>query len=134
MNDVRFTGMERGLVAEGGELVADRLVVDDPVEVGIDLSRVSGQLTSSVFLGSEIGMRVSDVAPAFANLTFVDQGSYGIYAEQQHASYWITLALTRFNVAISGTSMTGNVTYGAGLAGIPGVAVVTSRLSGVTRR
>lgn len=46
----------------------------------------------------------------------------------------ISLALTSFNVSISGTSMSGNVTYGAGLAGIPGVAVVTSRLTGVTRR
>lgn len=46
----------------------------------------------------------------------------------------INLALTSFNVSISGTSMSGNVTYGAGLAGIPGVAVVTSRLTGVTRR
>jgi hypothetical protein len=46
----------------------------------------------------------------------------------------INLVLTSFNVSISGTAMTGNVTYGAGLTGIPGVAVVTSRLSGVTRR
>lgn len=46
----------------------------------------------------------------------------------------INLALTSFNVSISGASMTGTITYGAGLAGIPGVAVVTSRLSGVTRR
>lgn len=50
---------------------------------------------------------------------------------QQHRRH---LGLTRFNVSISGTSMTGNVTYSAGLAGIPGVAVVTSRLTGVTRR
>ena len=29
---------------------------------------------------------------------------------------------------------TGNFTYNAGLAGVPGVAVVTSRLSGMTKR
>jgi len=46
----------------------------------------------------------------------------------------INLALTSFSVSVSGSSMTGNLTYGAGLAGVPGVAVVTSRLSGVTRR
>jgi hypothetical protein len=46
----------------------------------------------------------------------------------------INLALTSFTVSVSGSSMTGNVTYGAGLAGVPGVAVVTSRLTGMTRR
>lgn len=46
----------------------------------------------------------------------------------------ITVALSGFSVSISGSSMTGNLTYNAGLAGVPGVAVITSRLSGVTRR
>lgn len=30
--------------------------------------------------------------------------------------------------------MTGSFTYNAGLSGVPGVAVVTSTLSGVTKR
>lgn len=50
---------------------------------------------------------------------------------QQHRRH---LGLTGFNVSISGTSMTGKVTYRAGVVGIPGVAVVTSRLAGATRR
>ncbi len=46
----------------------------------------------------------------------------------------ITVALSGFNVSVNGSSMTGNFTYNAGLVGIPGVAVVTSRLDGVTKR
>lgn len=46
----------------------------------------------------------------------------------------ITVTIANFTVNVNGSSMTGNFTYNAGLAGVPGVAVVTSRLSGVTRR
>ncbi|MEZ5283231.1 MAG: choice-of-anchor D domain-containing protein [Vicinamibacterales bacterium] len=46
----------------------------------------------------------------------------------------ITVTLSSFTVSVNGTSMTGNFTYNAGLAGVPGVAVVTSRLSGMSRR
>lgn len=46
----------------------------------------------------------------------------------------VTVTLTNFNVSVNGASMSGNFVYNAGLAGVPGVAVVTSRLSGVTRR
>ncbi len=42
----------------------------------------------------------------------------------------ITVTLSGFSVSVNGSSMTGNFTYNAGLAGVPGVAVVTSRLSG----
>ena len=45
----------------------------------------------------------------------------------------ITVTLAGFSVAVSGSSMTGNFTYNAALAGVPGVAVVTSRLVGMTR-
>jgi hypothetical protein len=46
----------------------------------------------------------------------------------------ISLSLSSWNTTVSGTSMTGTFTYNAGLSGIPGVAVVVSRLSGVSRR
>lgn len=46
----------------------------------------------------------------------------------------ITASLSSWNTTVSGSSMTGSFTYNAGLAGVPGVAVVTSTLSGVTRR
>ena len=46
----------------------------------------------------------------------------------------ITVALAGFSVSVNGTSMTGNFTYNAALAGVPGVAVVTSGLVGMTRR
>ncbi len=46
----------------------------------------------------------------------------------------VTVALSGFSVTVNGSSMTGNFTYNAGLAGVPGVAVVTSSLSGMTKR
>lgn len=46
----------------------------------------------------------------------------------------ITVALAGFSVSVNGASMTGNFTYNAALASVPGVAVVTSRLNGMTRR
>lgn len=46
----------------------------------------------------------------------------------------ITATLSSWNTVVSGSSMTGSFTYNAGLSGVPGVAVVTSTLSGVTRR
>ncbi len=46
----------------------------------------------------------------------------------------ITLVVTTFSVSVSGSSMTGTMTYSAGLAGVPGVATITSRLNGVTKR
>jgi hypothetical protein len=46
----------------------------------------------------------------------------------------ISLSLSSWNTTVSGSAMTGTFTYNAGLSGIPGVAVVVSRLSGVSRR
>jgi len=46
----------------------------------------------------------------------------------------ISVTLAGFSVSVNGSSMTGNFTYNAALAGVPGVAVVTSRLSGMSKR
>jgi hypothetical protein len=46
----------------------------------------------------------------------------------------ITVSLSSWNTTVSGTSMTGSFTYNAGLSGVPGVAVVSSTLNGVTKR
>ncbi|MGE0816161.1 MAG: choice-of-anchor D domain-containing protein [Vicinamibacterales bacterium] len=46
----------------------------------------------------------------------------------------LTAQLSSWNTTVSGSSMTGTFTYNASIGGIPGVAVVVSRLSGVTRR
>ncbi|MGD9902594.1 MAG: choice-of-anchor D domain-containing protein [Vicinamibacterales bacterium] len=46
----------------------------------------------------------------------------------------VSVSLSSWLTTVSGTSMTGAFTYNAGLNGVPGVAVVTSTLSGVTRR
>jgi hypothetical protein len=46
----------------------------------------------------------------------------------------VTVTLANFSVSVNGTSMSGNFTYNAGLAGVPGVAVVTSRLNGMSRQ
>lgn len=45
-----------------------------------------------------------------------------------------TAQLTSWTTSVSGSTMTGNFTYNASLGGIPGVAVVVTRLSNVTRR
>lgn len=42
--------------------------------------------------------------------------------------------LTSWATTVNGSSMTGNFTYNASVSGIPGVAVVVTRLSGVTKR
>lgn len=46
----------------------------------------------------------------------------------------LTAALSGWSSTTTGTSMSGNFSYNASVVGIPGVAVVVSRLSGVTRR
>lgn len=45
-----------------------------------------------------------------------------------------TAQLTSWSTSVSGSTMTGNFTYNASIGGIPGVAVVVTRLSNVTRR
>lgn len=46
----------------------------------------------------------------------------------------LTAALSGWSSTVSGTSMSGTFSYNASVSGIPGVAVIVSRLSGVTRR
>lgn len=46
----------------------------------------------------------------------------------------LTTALSGWSSTVSGSSMEGTFSYNASVSGIPGVAVIVSRLSGVTRR
>jgi hypothetical protein len=46
----------------------------------------------------------------------------------------LSIQITSWSTSIQGNSMSGNVTYNASLSTLPGVAVVVSRLSGVTRQ
>jgi hypothetical protein len=84
----------------------------------------NGSSVSGTFALGQVTGSVSGSVDGAGNLTLSGTASNG----------QINLTLTAFNVTISGASMTGTMTYNAGLAGVPGVAVVTSRLSGVTRR
>jgi len=46
----------------------------------------------------------------------------------------LTTTLSGWTSTVSGSSMSGTFSYNASVSGIPGVAVIVSRLSGVTRR
>jgi len=46
----------------------------------------------------------------------------------------VSLALSSWQANVSGASMTGTFAYNAGLQGVPGIAVVVSRFSGVVRQ
>lgn len=91
--------------------------------ITLNLSQSGSSVSGSIAFGQVTGS-VRGSIDGNGNLSLQGTASNG----------QINLALTGFNVSVSGSSMNGTVTYGAGLAGIPGVAVVTSRLSGVTRR
>lgn len=91
--------------------------------IALNLTQSGTSVSGSITFGQVTGSVRGSIDNA-GNLSLTGTASNG----------QINLAITSFNVSISGTAMTGNVTYGAGLTGIPGVAVVTSRLSGVTRR
>lgn len=87
------------------------------------LSQNGSSVSGTIALGQVTGS-VNGSVDGAGNLSLTGTASNG----------QINLAITTFSVSISGASMTGTMTYNAGLAGVPGVAVVTSRLSGVTRR
>jgi hypothetical protein len=87
------------------------------------LTQTGTSVRGTIALGQVTGS-VSGTVDAVGNLSLQGTASSG----------QINLAVTTFSASISGSSMSGTMTYAAGLAGVPGVAVVTSRLSGVTRR
>lgn len=75
---------------------------------------------------------------SFGQVTGVMNGSVtggGTLVLQGNAtSGTLSLSLSSWNTTASGNSMSGSFTYNASFGGIPGVAVVVSRLSGVTKR
>lgn len=91
--------------------------------IALNLSQSGSAVTGTITFGQVTGS---------VNGTINSAGTLTLQGTAVGGS--ITVALSGFTVSVSGTSMSGNFTYNAGLAGVPGVAVVTSRLSGMTRR
>lgn len=91
--------------------------------ISLTLTQNGGSVSGTIALGQVTGSVSGSVNGA------------GTLALQGTASNGqINVTLTSWSSSANGSSMEGAFTYNAGLAGVPGVAVVTSHLSGVTRR
>lgn len=111
-NQDYFCSAQRGVFPPGTSLPISLSLTQNGTSVtgSISLGQVTGPVNGSVNAGG----------------TLVLQGTA--------SSGTLSLTLSSWSTTVSGTAMNGNFAYNAGLSGIPGVAVVVSRLSGVTRR
>ncbi len=91
--------------------------------IALSLTQNGTSVSGSISLGQVSGPVNGSVN---ASGTLVLQGSA--------SSGTLSLTLSSWSTTATSTSMSGSFAYNAGLSGIPGVAVVVSRLSGVTRR
>ena len=91
--------------------------------VSLNLTQSGTAVSGSISLGQVTGAVTGTV-----------NGSGTLVLQGTANSGTLSLALSAWSTTVSGSSMTGNFSYNAGVTGIPGVAVVVSRLSGVTRR
>ncbi|MEZ5288349.1 MAG: choice-of-anchor D domain-containing protein [Vicinamibacterales bacterium] len=91
--------------------------------IALSLTQNGSSVTGTFSLGQVTGVANGTVN---AGGTLVLQGTA--------TSGTLTAQLSSWSTTVSGSSMTGTFTYNASIGGIPGVAVVVSRLSGVTRR
>ena len=87
------------------------------------LTQNGASVSGSMSLGQVTGPVSGSVN---ANGTLVLQGGANSGTMSISLSSWTSTATTQ--------SMTGNFSYNATFSGLPGVAVVVARLSGVTRR
>jgi hypothetical protein len=94
---------------------------DLPIQ--LSLSQTGSSVSGTISLGQVTGI-VNGIVDGGGALTLQGSATGG----------QISLTLSSWSTTVSGTSMSGTFAYNAGLSGIPGVAVVVSRLSGVTRR
>ena len=91
--------------------------------LSLSLTQNGAAVSGSFSLGQVTGSATGTVN---AGGTLVLQGTAG--------SGQLTTTLSGWTSTASGSSMTGTFSYNASVSGIPGVAVIVSRLSGVTRR
>lgn len=91
--------------------------------ISLSLTQNGNAVSGTLSLGSVTGVVNGTIT---AGGTMVLQGTATSGQSSAQLSSWST--------TVTASSMDGSFTYNAGVTGIPGVAVVVSRLSGVTRR
>lgn len=91
--------------------------------VTFTLTQTGSAVTGSIRFGS-VGGAVSGVVNPSGTLVLQGSASAG----------QVSLTLSSWTATVSGSALSGAFAYNAGLSGIPGVAVVASRFSGVTRQ
>lgn len=111
-NQDYFCSAQRGAFPPGSSL-----------PISLSLTQNGNSVTGAILLGQVSGV-VSGAVSASGTLLLQGSASAGT----------LSLTLSSWNTTASGSSMTGTFSYNAGLSGIPGTAVIVSRLSGVTRR
>lgn len=97
--------------------------VGTDLPITLSLTQNASAVTGSLSLGSVTGS-VNGSVNANGTLILSGTATSGTSAAQ----------LTSWATTVSGSTMSGNFTYNASLGGIPGVAVVVTRLSNVTKR
>lgn len=97
--------------------------VGTDLPITMSLTQNASAVSGSVSLGSVTGSVTGSVN---LNGTLILSGTLTSGGNSAQLTTWAT--------TVSGSTMTGNVTYNASFSGIPGVAVVVTRLSNVTRR
>jgi len=91
--------------------------------VTVSLTQNGSAVNGSILLGQVSGPVSGTISPSGA---IVLQGSA--------SAGQLSLTLSSWNATVSGSSLSGSFAYNASLHGIPGVAVIVSRFSGVTRQ
>lgn len=97
--------------------------IGTPLPIRIALNQSGTNVNGTVSFGQVTGP-VSGVVTPDGTLTLQGTTTSGT----------VTLQISQWSTRIQGNSMVGNVSYNATVAGVPGVAVLVTRLSGVVRQ
>jgi hypothetical protein len=97
--------------------------VGSVLPITLNLTQSGSGVTGTVSFGSVTGVA-----------TGVVDGTGGLTLRATATSGSLSVTITSWSSRISGSAMEGNVVYNATAAGVPGVASVVTRLSGVTKR
>lgn len=91
--------------------------------ISVTLQQSGASVNGSITLGRVVGAVHGTISPTG---TLILQGTA--------SAGTLSLSLSSWNTSVGGGAMNGSFAYNASLQGIPGVAVIGSRLSGVSRR
>lgn len=111
-NQDYFCSEQRGAYPPGSSL-----------PVSVTLTQSGSAVNGTIRLGSVTGP-VNGVVNANGSLVLQGSASAG----------QVSLSLSSWNTVVAGQALNGNFAYNASLSGVPGVAVIASRFSGVTRQ